>query len=76
MQPFFIVNPELSLADIHDALIEKFTLVQMMHSMLLFNCFDGQKLKVSEEFVCDGLWIMADLLKQLELLHNDLSKKP
>jgi len=70
MKPFFIVNPELSPADIHDALLEKFTLLQMIHSLLLFGCFDAEKLRVSEELLYDGFWIMADLLQQIKLLQE------
>lgn len=70
MLPFFIVNPELSVSDLQDAMFEKFTLVQMMHSILLFGCFDGEHLKASEEMLCNGLWIMSDFLKQMELILN------
>jgi len=75
MQPFFIVNPNLSVSDLHDALLEKFTLLQMMHSLLLFGFFNGEKLRVSEGILCDGLWVLGDLLRQVELIQLDLSKR-
>lgn len=75
MQPFFIVNPNLSALDIQDALLEKFSLVRAMHKILLFGCFDEMKLRISEEMLCEGLWLMADLLTQIELLHTNLSTR-
>ena len=75
MQPFFIVNPNLSTLDIQDALLEKFSVVQAVQSLLLLGCFDGVKLRVSEEVLCEGLWAMADLLKYLDMLHQELSIK-
>jgi len=73
MQPFFLVNPALSILDVQDALLEKFSLVQAVQSLLLFGCFDEMKLRVSEEILCEGLWVMADLLSQIETLHNELA---
>ncbi len=75
MQPFFIVNPNLSALDIQDALLEKFSTVQAMQSLLLFGCFDEMKLRVSEDILCDALWVMSDLLFQVEMLHTNLSMK-
>ena len=75
MQPFFIVNPALSVLDIQDALLEKFSIVQAVQSLLLFGCFDEMKLRVSEEILCEGLWAMADLLNQVENLQQELSTR-
>ena len=75
MQPFFIVNPKLSALDIQDALLEKFSLVQAIQSILVFACFDEMKLRVPEEILCEGLWAMRDLLSQVDMLQQELSIK-
>jgi len=72
MQPFFIVNPKLSAPDIKDAILEKMTYLQTMQSLLVFGAFDGDKLKVSEGLLCEGLWVMIDLVRQIEALQSML----
>ena len=75
MRPFFIVNPNLSALDLQDALLEKFSTVKAIESLLLFSCFDQMKLRVSEEILHDGLWAMANLLQDIEMLHQRLATK-